>query len=241
MGRNKQVKSIVAKIQSPNLIFRPKHPQQLEALHCCEDNAITFLTGPAGCAKTFVATWYAIASAVQRRFDKIYVSRPAVTSGAEIGFTPGGVEEKMKHFLQPVYGARDKIGSQGLDQIKTFFEVVPLCYIRGRTIENAIMIVDEAQNLTADEVFTLVTRVGEGGKILICGDTDQNDLYDGFSVLELAAATYEGARVHGRSVGWYQFTADAIVRDPLTRELVSRTMSADWYKNRHRSRRQTGR
>lgn len=193
---------------------------------------MTFLGGPAGTAKTFVAVWYAISEAMLGKFERIIISRPAVTSGAEIGFLPGGVEKKMEDFLTPIYDARDKIGTDRLDQIKSIFKVMPLCYARGRTIENAILVVDEAQNLTPDDIMTIVTRVGEGGKIIFCGDTMQNDLYGGVSVLDQAAETLAGASVGGYSVGHFAFSEDAIVRHPLTREMIKRVSEAGWYRDR---------
>ena len=221
-------KPVSVQPQRPSITFKPKHPQQLEALETLHENEITFLLGPAGTAKTFLATVYSINEALAGEFDKIFVTRPAVTSGAEIGFLPGSAEDKMKHFLQPIYDARDKAGTQGLVQIKSYFEVLPLCYMRGRTIENAILIVDEAQNLTPSDILTIVTRIGERGKIIFCGDSMQNDLRE--AVLDQAAATYDGARVGGYSVGAYIFTEAAIVRHPLTTELIKRTMNAEWYR-----------
>ncbi len=227
---------ITIKPEPPCLTFKPKHPQQLEALQCCRANAITFLSGPAGTAKTFCATWYAMSTALEHSTMRVFISRPAVTSGAEIGFLPGSAEDKMNPFLQPIVDAYTKLAGTSLDRVKSLVKTLPLCYIRGRTIENAILIVDEAQNLTPDEIVTIVTRVGEGGKIILCGDVMQNDLYRGYSVLEQAAATFDGACVHGRSVGWYRFTSEAIVRDPLTSELIDRASRAEWYLERNQRR-----
>lgn len=224
----------------PSLRFKARHPEQELALECLKKNGIAFLTGPAGTAKTHVSTWYALSQIIEGATNKILITRPAITSGADIGFLPGTVEEKMKPFLAPITEARDKIGGKvswmNADQIRSYFEIAPLCYIRGRTIENAILIVDEAQNLTPDDILTIATRIGENGKIIFCGDTMQNDLYGGNSVLERAAKTYDGASRGGVSVGWYRFSKDAIVRSPITGLLIELSEGADWYLERNKRR-----
>jgi phosphate starvation-inducible PhoH-like protein len=207
------------------LNFKASHWQQNEALDCCRDNAIVFLTGPAGSAKTYCATYYAISNVIdtETRYRKVYMTRPAVTQGRDIGFIPGGIDEKMNPFLRPIINAYEKQAGYNpavIERIKSSLEILPLSYIRGWTIEDSILIVDEAQNLEGHEIKTIATRLGKGGKIIMCGDCSQNDLQR--SVLEFAAGDWEGISRGGRSIGWYQFTKDAIVRDPLVTELVDR-------------------
>lgn len=202
------------------LFFKAKHPEQLDALATIDRNTITFLCGPAGTAKSFIATYYALS-----RELRLIVSRPAITSGVDIGFLPGTMEQKLDPFLIPIFEAAEKItGSRD----KQAFEILPIAYVRGRTIEDATLIVDEAQNLTADEFVTIMTRIGENGKIIFCGDASQHDLPN--SIIDQVADTYEGLECQGQSIGKFRFSHDAIVRSPLITKIIERAETAPWRK-----------
>jgi phosphate starvation-inducible protein PhoH and related proteins len=204
------------------LHFRPKHPEQLQALDVISSNTITFLCGPAGTAKSFIATYYSL-----WRGQRIILSRPAITSGEKIGFLPGTMDQKLDPFLVPIFEAAEKItGSRD----KQMLEILPLAYIRGRTIEDATLIVDEAQNLTPDEFVTIMTRIGENGKIIFCGDASQHDLH--YSVIDQVADTYDGIECHGESIGKFRFSKNAIVRSPLIAKIIELSETASWRKGK---------
>jgi len=157
------------------------------------------------------------------------MSRPAVTQGKEIGFIPGDIDAKMNPFLRPIINAYSKqlgYDAAKIEKIKELIEFLPTSYIRGWTFENSILIVDEAQNLRGSEIKAICTRLGKGGKIILCGDYTQSDIRK--SMIEVAAADMQHLSRRGRSVGWHQFTHDAIVRDPLTAAIVEHTEHADW-------------
>lgn len=205
---------------TPQLSFKAKHPEQLEALETISRNAITFLCGPAGTAKSFIATYYALA-----RGERILLSRPAVTSGEEIGFLPGTMEQKLDPFLIPIFEAAEKIQN---NRDRQMFEILPIAYVRGRTVEHATLIVDEAQNLAPEEFVTIMTRIGENGKIIFCGDARQHDL--AVSVIDQVAETYDGMRCQNQSIGMFRFSKDAIVRSPLIAMILDRAETAPWRK-----------
>ena len=201
------------------LHFKAKHPEQLTALETIDQNAITFLCGPAGTAKTFIATYAAL-----RRGERILLSRPEVACGnVKMPFLPGTIEQKVDPFLIPIFEASEKItGNKDRQQ----FEVLSLNYVRGRTIENATLIVDEAQNLTPDEFVAIMTRIGENGKIIFCGDSSQHDL--SVAVIDQVAETYEGLACQNQSIGMFRFSKDAIVRSPLIAMIIERAENAPW-------------
>ena len=151
------------------------------------------------------------------------LSRPAVTSGEEIGFLPGTIEQKLDPFLIPIFEAAEKIQRC---KDRSMFEILPIAYVRGRTIEHATLIVDEAQNLTPDEFVTIMTRLGEDGKIIFCGDASQHDLTT--SVIDQVAETYDGLSCQNQSIGMFRFSNDAIVRSPLIAKIIERAEVAPW-------------
>lgn len=200
------------------LSFRPSHPQQLDAIYCLQNSAISFLTGPPGTAKTHVSTYHAIKRLLDPadRVRRIYLTRPAVTQGAEIGFLPGDADAKMNPFLRPIINSFSKLLRYDAGMIATLersLEVLPLSYIRGWTFEDSVLLVDEAQNLQGKEIKTIMTRLGRGGQVIFTGDCTQGDLHQ--SVIEEAAYDFAGIERSGRKIGWFKFTRDACVRDPL--------------------------
>jgi phosphate starvation-inducible protein PhoH and related proteins len=233
MSKNRNVESIsyapLEETASKRIGFRPRHWQQTAALECCAENAITFLTGPAGTAKTYVATYYALSGALADTYRRVIIARPAVTQGVDIGWLPGDVEQKMAPFIKPFIDSYKKMAGfdkAKIDEISKLVEIMPLCYIRGVTIEEEVMIVDEAQNLSGKEIMTIIKRLGAGGKIIFCGDTDQTDI--DFSYLEHAAKDLDGFSRRGRTIGWHKFTPDAIVRDPLVSLVVEHEKEFAW-------------
>lgn len=153
--------------------FRPISQEQSEAYHCCHKNDIVFITGPAGCSKTYTAIAFAIDYILQHASKKIILTRPAVEAcGEELGALPGGVFEKMTPFLHPL---TDTIKEYAQDN-KIPAEIVAIAHLRGRTLKNTVLIVDEAQNANMRQIKLLLTRLGNGSKIILCGDGDQSDI-----------------------------------------------------------------
>ena len=142
-------------------------------------NDIVFSTGPAGTGKTFLAVAFAVAALQNREVDKIILCRPAVEAGESLGFLPGDLKEKIDPYLRPLYDALGEI--LNLDKLKPLLfnntiEIVPLAYMRGRTLNNAFMILDEAQNASSIQMKMFLTRLGVNSKTIITGDVTQTDL-----------------------------------------------------------------
>ena len=189
---------------------RPKNPikfnvqlndEQKEAKAKIIDSPITVIKGMAGSGKTLVATQVALDMLFTKQVDKIVITRPTV-SKEDIGFLPGDIKEKMDPWLAPIYHNlnmlynKDKIQKLLDDEI---IEVVPFAFLRGRTFLNAFVIVDEAQNVTHNQMETVIGRLGKGSKMVICGDMAQIDLKDkretGFSFLSRIEEHVEGFKV----------------------------------------------
>ena len=142
-------------------------------------NDIVFSTGPAGTGKTFLAVAFAVAALQNREVDKIILCRPAVEAGESLGFLPGDLKEKIDPYLRPLYDALGEI--LHIDKLKPLLfnntiEIVPLAYMRGRTLNNAFMILDEAQNASSIQMKMFLTRLGVNSKTIITGDVTQTDL-----------------------------------------------------------------
>ncbi|MDU5166736.1 PhoH family protein, partial [Veillonella parvula] len=142
-------------------------------------NTITFGIGPAGTGKTFLAVALAAFYLKNRNVDKIILTRPAVEAGERLGFLPGELQDKVDPYLRPLYDALHEMF--GIEQVQRFMErgtieVAPLAYMRGRTLENAFVILDEAQNTTAEQMKMFLTRLGNNSKMVVNGDKTQIDL-----------------------------------------------------------------
>jgi phosphate starvation-inducible PhoH-like protein len=144
-----------------------------------EHNDITFCVGPAGTGKTHIATALAVVGILKEKFDRIIITRPLVQAGEDTGYLPGDINEKLKPFLRPIYDEMKLYISysdiQGmLNSMK--IEVVPFAYMRGRNFKQSFIIADECQNATDTQLKMLLTRLGEGSKMVLTGDTSQSDL-----------------------------------------------------------------
>ena len=151
-------------------------------LSCLKDNDVVFCTGPAGTGKTYLAVANAINCLKDRKIEKIILSRPAVEAGEKIGFLPGDIKEKVDPYLRPIYDALyDMMPFDKVDKkiISGEIEIAPLAFMRGRTLKNSYIIIDEAQNTTKVQMKMLLTRLGEGSKMVITGDLTQVDLPEG--------------------------------------------------------------
>ncbi len=162
-----------------NGIIRAKTPGQREFIGAVRNNDIVFAIGPAGTGKTYLAVAMAVAALKNRDVMKIVLTRPAVEAGESLGFLPGDLKDKIDPYLRPLYDALDDMIQP--DKLKTYLErkvieVVPLAYMRGRTLNNAFVILDEAQNASAMQMKMFLTRLGANSKSIITGDVTQIDL-----------------------------------------------------------------
>lgn len=162
-----------------NILVKPKTSGQAELFRASQKNEIVFAIGPAGTGKTYIAVAIAVASLKARKVNKIVLSRPAVEAGESLGFLPGDLSEKVDPYLKPLFDAledmfpRDKLVSY---MEKNVIEIVPLAYMRGRTLNNAFLILDEAQNATSLQMKMFLTRLGINSRTIITGDVTQIDL-----------------------------------------------------------------
>lgn len=163
---------------------RPKTLGQRRYVDAIRQNSITFGMGPAGTGKTYLAVVLACAALRNREVEKLILTRPAVEAGEKLGFLPGDLQEKVDPYLRPLYDAlQDIMGQDNFQKMmyKGVIEVAPLAYMRGRTLENAFIILDEAQNTTARQMKMFLTRLGFGSKMVVTGDPGQIDLPKGIT------------------------------------------------------------
>ena len=187
---------------------------------CIKKDAITFGIGPAGTGKTYLAVCLAVQAYKQKQADKIILTRPAVEAGEKLGFLPGDLQTKVDPYLRPLYDALEEmLGSETYLKLmeRGTIEVAPLAYMRGRTLSNAFIILDEAQNTTREQMKMFLTRLGDNSKMVVTGDITQIDLPDGKkSGLEHAVSVLK--EVDGISV--VRLSDKDVVRNPLVMRIV---------------------
>lgn len=156
----------------------PRTENQLNYLQTIEDSDITFASGPAGSGKTFLAVAYSINQVLSSYFNKVVLIRPAVEAGEELGSLPGEIDARMDPYMQPYYDSLSKLlpTEQVRDwRQKRIIEISPIAYLRGRTFNKSIMIVDEAQNCSPTQMKMILTRLGKRSKMIVTGDPVQSD------------------------------------------------------------------
>jgi phosphate starvation-inducible PhoH-like protein len=166
-------------VKQAGRVIRPRTPGQAEFVRAIRDNDLVFCNGPAGTGKTFLAVATAVESLKQKQIGKIVLVRPAVEAGESLGFLPGDMQAKINPYLRPLLDALREM--MEYEQVKRYMaddviEVVPLAYMRGRTLNNAFIIMDEAQNTTVPQMKMFLTRMGLNSKVVVSGDTSQVDL-----------------------------------------------------------------
>jgi len=185
-----------------------------------KENTLVFAIGPAGTGKTYLAMAMAVVALKNKEIERIILTRPAVEAGENLGFLPGDLQNKVDPYLRPLYDALyEFLGGEGFARLseRGVIEVAPLAYMRGRTLSDAFIVLDEAQNCTEEQMKMFLTRFGENSKIVVTGDITQIDLpKEKKSGLKQCIAVLEG--VEGVSIQY--LTHKDVVRHPLVQNIV---------------------
>ncbi|MFQ6538263.1 MULTISPECIES: PhoH family protein [Aphanothece] len=211
---------VLARSQSGQLL-RPRTLRQKAYVEAMESHDLTVALGPAGTGKTFLATVLAVRMLNERKVQRLVLTRPAVEAGERLGFLPGDLQQKVDPYLRPLYDALHALlGAERTSALleKGVIEVAPLAYMRGRTLADAFVILDEAQNTTTAQMRMVLTRLGENSRMVVTGDPTQLDLPPGvMSGLSEAAQVLDGVE----GVAICHLSAADVVRHPLVQRLVN--------------------
>ena len=207
-------------LRTPKRIVRPRGPRQLEYVRRILTHDINFGIGPAGTGKTYLAVACAVDALESSRVERIVLVRPVVEAGERLGFLPGALEQKIDPYLRPLYDAlHEMLGFEKVQRLleRNIIEIAPLAYMRGRTLNESFIILDEAQNTTAEQMKMFLTRIGFGTTAVITGDVTQIDLRrTQLSGLKQASEILRG--VDG--VAFTEFTPQDVVRHALVQKIV---------------------
>ncbi|MBR5659418.1 MAG: PhoH family protein [Lachnospiraceae bacterium] len=220
--------------------IKPKTLGQQKYVDSIRKNMIVFGVGPAGTGKTYLAMAMAISAFKEGEVGRIILTRPAIEAGEKLGFLPGDLQQKVDPYLRPLYDALYQI--MGADAFahnmeKGLIEVAPLAYMRGRTLDNAYIILDEAQNTTPAQMKMFLTRIGFGSKVIVTGDRTQKDLPAGeISGLDVALRIL--GRVEGISI--CELTNQDVVRHPLVQRIVEAYEEFEKSQTKPKTKAQTG-
>ena len=201
-------------------VIRPKTPMQKEYLDYIRTKTITFGMGPAGTGKTYLAMAMAVAALNRKEVGRILLTRPVVEAGENLDFLPGTLTEKIDPYIRPLYDAlfdmmdpvrANKLLAEGV------IEIAPLAFMRGRTLNDSFIILDEAQNTTSQQMKMFITRLGMGSKMVITGDMTQTDLPKGISGLQTVRQVLEGID----EIGFIEFQTRDVVRNSLVSKIIA--------------------
>jgi len=207
-------------IRTRRKVVEPRTAAQKAYVRNLFRNELVFGLGPAGTGKTYLAVAAAVAMFIEGHVDKIILSRPAVEAGERLGFLPGDMKEKVDPYMQPLYDAlNDFFPAKQVQKLieERQIEIAPLAFMRGRTLANAFVVLDEAQNATTMQMKMFLTRLGEGSRMAVTGDVTQIDLPRG-----VTSGLVEAERLLREvpGVGFSRFTAEDVVRHPLVARII---------------------
>lgn len=207
-------------VSKKNKVIRPKTQGQAEYMKAIEENDIVFGIGPAGTGKTYLATAMALNYLHRNLVNRIILTRPAVEAGESLGFLPGNLEEKVNPYLRPLYDSLfDMLGPEEYFTLmeKNIIEIAPLAFMRGRTLNNSFIILDEAQNSTKEQMKMFLTRLGFGSKMVITGDITQSDLpknkYSGLLHARKLFENVEGIKI-------VYLSKEDVIRHDLVKKII---------------------
>ena len=205
--------------QSYTKNIKPRSENQATLLKALDEHALIAAIGPAGTGKTYLAVAKAVEALQKGQVARIVLSRPAVEAGEQLGFLPGGMEDKLAPYLRPLYDAlSDRLSPKQLQHMLTegLIEIAPIGFMRGRTLNNAFVVIDEAQNCTYTQIKMLLTRLGWHSTMVITGDPAQTDLLPGMSGLANVAERLEAMD----DVAVVRLEAVDVVRHPLVAKML---------------------
>ena len=215
----RQALSQIKRIDWSSLDFRTKN--QKSFYRTIGRNDVTFCVGPAGCGKTYLATHYSLKNLARGKYSNMVITKPLVeVDGERMGYLPGDIDEKTLPYMMSLYYNMEQIiGKQRLDVLKKagVIQVIPLAYMRGLTLTDSVVVLDEAQNATPAQIKTFLTRIGNGSKYIVCGDLMQSDIRKE-NGLEDSIKRFTGIR----KVGFSQFDLSDVVRHPIVAHLLER-------------------
>lgn len=200
--------------------IRPQSDNQKRLMEAIDRYNLVVAVGPAGTGKTYIAIAKAVEALEQGRIERIVLSRPAVEAGESLGYLPGDLEEKLAPYLRPLYDAlSDRVGRKRLKNLLSdgSIEIAPVAYMRGRTLNNAFIVIDEAQNCTYGQIKMLLTRLGWHSTMVLTGDPDQTDLLPGMSGLADIATRLEALS----DIAVVRLRDCDIVRHPLVASMLT--------------------
>src|SRR5690348_6068187 len=199
---------------------RPQSDNQRLLMEAIAGHSLTLALGPAGTGKTYLAITSAVEALEAGKVGRIVLTRPAIEAGESLGFLPGDLHEKLAPYLRPLYDAlNERIGGKRVRQLMSegAIEIAPVAYMRGRTLNNAFVVIDEAQNCTYGQIKMLLTRLGWHSTMVLTGDPDQSDLLDGLSGLAEIARRLEAVP----EIAVIRLEESDIVRHPLVGEMLT--------------------
>ena len=226
-GQLEMFKRGEVEIRTRRKVVEPRTATQKAYVRALFENELAFGIGPAGTGKTYLAVAVGVSLFIEGHVDKIILSRPAVEAGERLGFLPGAKEDKVDPYMQPLYDAlNDFLPARQVEKLKEEkkIEIAPLAFMRGRTLSNAFVVLDEAQNATTMQMKMFLTRLGEGSRMVITGDRTQIDLPRGVeSGLGEAERLLKGIS----NISFTYFTAKDVVRHPLVARIIEAYDAAD--------------